>query len=501
MGGSGNAAHPSESPSARLKSAWEESTSAFLRSRGFSPEGKALLLAVSGGADSMAMLRYFAETRHPQSRLCVLHIHHGLRPEADAEEALVRAFCHAVQIPCSVARLLPETRPARKSLEMWARDERYRCFEEEALRTNSDFILTAHHRNDLVETVLQRLGRGTGFKGLQGIPFSRENGIIRPFLNRTRAEIIQYLELTATPWLEDASNHDVSIERNWYRSHLIPKWKGQNPHLEEQVARIAFAAQEMWPRMQSLAPEIRYESHGPNRPYLTFLAIEEALPQSESLKAALEALLAATCEWAREKEVEPPPMTGVTRKILDEFGRQARQGLRGLGLALSPQWSFNAENEGLFCAIGSIPPYAEKGKEHLWPEVDWIPENGAVSGRWGERNYILTVRTYSVDDKPGFPAPGMPIALFDAGLLSCRLRIRTRQKGDKFSPLGVSSRSRKLKTFLNEKKVPLSERDKLPLLCVKDQVVWIPGYGLSEFHRIGDATRRILELVWQWENL
>ncbi len=449
----------------------------------------------------MAMLRYFSGRFRPASQLSVLHIHHGLRPEADEDMRLVIRYCSEAGMGCTVKRIHPHRRAARQSVEMWAREERYRCFAEAARDTGSDFILTAHHRDDLVETVLQRLGRGTGFKGLQGIPFCRENRIIRPFLNRTRAEIRQYLDLTQTPWREDDSNRDVRIERNRYRLHLMPKWREQNPQLNEQVARIAFTVQDLWPRMQALFPVLEIEKDEIGRPYLPWKSVENALPHSESLKPALEDLLAAARVGSPDATPERLPPRGVTQKILDELRRQGESGIRGLKVNLNAYWQFQAEKAGLFCAFRPDHPAGEVSQ---FPEWGWDPAEGPLKGSWGGRTFNLCAwyypQTHPIPANPDFPGAGEPIALFDADLLSCRLRIRTRKRGDKFSPLGISSHSRKLKAFFNEKKVPLRERDALPLLCTSDRVIWVPGYGLSEFHRIGDGTRRILKLVLQWEN-
>ena len=121
---------------------------------------------------------------------------------------------------------------------MWARRERYARIEAAAAESGTDWILTAHHRDDLVETVFQRLGRGTGPRGLAGIPF-RRGKIVRPFLDLTRADIRAWFAAEGGAWREDASNADTDFDRNWYRHRYLPPLRASEPDLDARVAAMA----------------------------------------------------------------------------------------------------------------------------------------------------------------------------------------------------------------------------------------------------------------------
>ncbi|MDQ3003590.1 MAG: tRNA lysidine(34) synthetase TilS, partial [Fibrobacterota bacterium] len=208
---------------------WDRKTYDFLASQGWAPTGTTLLLAVSGGADSVALL-HWAMRAAPRFRwgLAVAHVNHGLRGTARRDQEFVAALCRENRIPFFDRNLDPTARPTRESPEMWARRERYSFFAEAADRSEAEWILTAHHRDDLVETVFQRLGRGTGPRGLRGIPFRRDQ-VVRPLLNRSRAEILGYLRLCGASWQEDESNADVRINRNWYRHRYLPALREREP--------------------------------------------------------------------------------------------------------------------------------------------------------------------------------------------------------------------------------------------------------------------------------
>ena len=139
--------------------AWESRTFAFLSEKGWDAQRATLLIAVSGGSDSTALLHFFARSASPKfgCKLAVVHINHGLRPSAFSDEAFVTDLCAAYGLPLYRRTLDPANKPARESTEMWARRERYGFFAEAAGACNAAFILTAHHRDDLVETVFQRL--------------------------------------------------------------------------------------------------------------------------------------------------------------------------------------------------------------------------------------------------------------------------------------------------------------------------------------------------------
>ncbi|MGE0681595.1 MAG: tRNA lysidine(34) synthetase TilS, partial [Candidatus Binatia bacterium] len=162
-------------------------------------------VAVSGGPDSVALLGALVElTLQEALQLIVLHVNHALRPESDQEQQLVEDLCQCWQLPCVVKILTPPQ--VRRGIEAWGRAERYQFFQEVKEQHSLDAVALAHTRDDQAETVLFRLLRGTGRRGLTGIPARRDDWIIRPLLSCSRQEVIDYLAIKHLSYATDASN-------------------------------------------------------------------------------------------------------------------------------------------------------------------------------------------------------------------------------------------------------------------------------------------------------
>jgi len=220
-----------------------ESLRKFWSEEGFDPAGKKLLLAVSGGCDSVAMLEFFHREVSPRlnCRLFAVHVNHRLRAEADADQEFVEKLCQDRGIPLEAEVLDPGSRLPGQSVEMWGRERRYQAFARARKKTGSDFKLTAHHRDDVVETFCLRIWRGTGFSGLAGIPFQRnerQESIVRPLLPVSRAELKEWLVALSVSWREDGSNTDVEIPRNWVRHSLLPSWRKEEPDLDARIFNL-----------------------------------------------------------------------------------------------------------------------------------------------------------------------------------------------------------------------------------------------------------------------
>ena len=283
----------------------------FWADEGFDPSRKKLLLAVSGGSDSVALLEFFHREVIPQQHDCQLfavHINHRLRVEADEDQAFVEKLCRDRGIPLEVEVLDPANRQTGQSVEMWARDSRYQTFARARKNFGADFILTAHHLDDAVETFCLRLWRGTGMAVLAGIPFQRPDGIVRPLLPVSRADLKAWLLETGTPWREDLSNANEGIPRNWVRHHLLPAWRKEEPDLDARVFRIT--------------REVAKLKHSWEK------WLEEFYPSEE-----VRARGGIPMEWLRDGEVDSTflrhllPLLGVDRpvpEVMAEIMRQTR---------------------------------------------------------------------------------------------------------------------------------------------------------------------------------
>jgi tRNA(Ile)-lysidine synthase len=217
--------------------------------------GDRVCVAVSGGADSVALLIALSEANREREALGVVltavHVHHGLRSaEADADEAFVRELCDKLGVPLVVERVNVPARQAaeREGLEEAARELRYRVFWELMKSSRADVVATAHTLDDQAETVVMKLLRGAWTEGIGGIAPAVESGvrgrIVRPLLGARRAEVEAYLRERGQTWREDATNRDVSLMRNRVRHELIPILRGFNPGIDAALARLAEIARD-----------------------------------------------------------------------------------------------------------------------------------------------------------------------------------------------------------------------------------------------------------------
>ncbi|MEN6451126.1 MAG: tRNA lysidine(34) synthetase TilS, partial [Thermoguttaceae bacterium] len=187
-----------------------------------------VVVAVSGGCDSVALLRAMVALKTGGAgRLIAAHLNHQLRPDAHADERFVVELCGRLGVPCDVGRVdVGASARGGEGVEAAARRARYRFLEETAGRRGARFVATAHTADDQAETVLHRIIRGTGLRGLAGMSRTRPLGhatLIRPLLGVRHAELLAYLESLGQPFREDSSNLDLHFTRNKIRRALLPR--------------------------------------------------------------------------------------------------------------------------------------------------------------------------------------------------------------------------------------------------------------------------------------
>jgi tRNA(Ile)-lysidine synthase len=209
-----------------------------------------VLLAVSGGADSVALLRAMRVLADPR-RLVVAHFQHGLRPAAEQDAIFVRRLCDELGVPCEIGRAEAELakQTAGEGLEGAARRARYEFLRAAAERHGARYVAVAHTADDQVETILHRVARGTGLAGLAGMPRARRLGpaatLVRPLLARTRAEVLDYLQSLGQAYREDETNRDLGFTRNRIRHDLLPKLRAEyNPEVDAALLRLGQLAGE-----------------------------------------------------------------------------------------------------------------------------------------------------------------------------------------------------------------------------------------------------------------
>jgi tRNA(Ile)-lysidine synthase len=440
--------------------------------------GDIVVLAVSGGIDSMAMFHLLLRlrTRYHIS-LHVAHLNHDLRGTESAEAAnFVRRQCETHQIPVTITTAEGRTLRDRGvgSLQAAARDLRYRCLEQVADEQGATRIALGHHRNDQAETVLMNLLRGSGVRGLGGIPPVRGR-IIRPLIDCSREEIERYVRQQGIPYVEDSSNQVLLYSRNRIRLELLPELaKRYNPRVVHAMANAATILEAEDALLNAMAEkELRAVliSRSPEELVLS-------IPRMATLPSALRwRIIRRSAEYLRESRsgLTFQQTLAIDRLLLTGRAQgtiQAPGGLRarraGDGIVLSV-------GEGKVGGCISSSPLA-------------VPGLTAIPGS------LLSLRS---DLLEGWLRCELPsdawTALLDADRAGQDLHVRRWEPGDRFIPLGMGSR-KKLQDFFVDAKVPRDQRGSIPLVVSGDQIAWVVGFRVDERFKVTDSTRRILRV-------
>ena len=439
------------------------------------PRNSTVLVALSGGADSVALLHALWRLKgRLRCRLRACHIYHGLRgEEAEADAKHAAACARSLGVACAVKRteVASFAKSAKLSLEDAARRLRYRLLLEQAERAGASRVATGHTADDQAETVLLNLLRGTGVDGLAGIPPVRSD-IIRPLLDVTRAEVEAYCLENKLAYRLDSSNLDVAFTRNRIRHQLLPVLREIQPNVVSALCRLAEIARGENEVMGSLAGRLierlgQEEGGALVMGILTLSALPAGL-QRRVLRAAIERVRGDLLDVDMER----------TEAVLE----LVRDGRTGAVIEL-PGGVRVARGYDAVTIAG--PAAAVPSRLHSeWvlsvPGALDIPALGVS----------LTARRSRAARPPDSPN----VAALDADTLGSTLEVRTWRAGDRFVPLGMS-RSKKLQDFFVDKHVPRRERAHIPLVLSGDQIVWVVGHRISDRHKVTDRTRRTVRLT------
>jgi tRNA(Ile)-lysidine synthase len=438
--------------------------------------GDTLLVAVSGGADSMALLHTLWRLHESLAlRLFAAHLNHQMRAGATQDAQFVAAMARHLGIRCICETIdVPMYQRHHKlSPEDAARRVRYTFLRTTAASLGANRIAVGHTAEDQAETVLLHLLRGSGLRGLCGMPPVREP-VIRPLIRVRRGDILDYLRTHRLPYREDPSNHDRRYTRNRIRLDLLPALQQHyNPRLVEVLCTTA-----------------------------QLLADDEATLQTESRQRFLSARLPAVPEQVRLKidvltSLPPTLQRRVLRQALVEV-MGSLQGVRHAHIAaIMPLLRSGAGNKYLGLPQGVIVErrYAEllihrqSPPAALYVDVP-LPVPGAC--RLGALG-VTIVTDLLPHEATATSFPTGDVAWLDADRVGRDVRVRTRRPGDRLQPLG-SVYAKKLKAFLIDAKIPRAVRDRLPLVVCGADIAWVAGVRPAEWAKVTPDTRVILRL-------
>lgn len=419
-----------------------------------------ILLAVSGGADSMVMLELFARSPF---RYGIAHCNFQLRgADSDADEQLVRERAGRLGVPFHTIHFETEKEAMENgvSVEMAARELRYGWFNLIAQQHGYTRIATAHHRDDAEETFLLNLSRGCGIRGLHGI-LSASDNLIRPMRDFSKQDILQYATANGIRFREDATNREDFCQRNIVRHHILPALRRLNPQFDTNMDKTMRILQ---------SQEAVYFHH--------IHEVRDRLLQPDGDGFRI----------SREEISRLPFAETYLFEILHPFGFNEAQ--------IQSITATPANTKGKRWESGSHHLRAHGNELLLQPVREPLPtyslqltENGTVSGC----PFLHGRITGNTQPLPTDPSH----ACFDTDLLSFPLHVRYWQPGDRFVPFGMSG-SKKLSDLFTDLKIDCGQKRRIPLICNGNgDILWVAGHRSDNRYRVTRKTTKALILTYQ----
>lgn len=414
-----------------------------------------LLLATSGGIDSMVLVHLFSELKYS---IALAHCNFQLRGlESFGDQNFVQEYANTNEIPFFLTQFDTEAfaNDYKLSTQIAARELRYNWFYELLETENYDYILTAHHADDNIETFLINLSRGTGLEGLVGIPVQNDK-VIRPLLPFTREEILGYAKENHIQWREDSSNASDKYLRNKIRHHLVPLLKELNPQFMESFQKTQSYLNESQELVEDAAVMV-YQ--------------QVAREEGEIIIFDLNQLLRL------------PNYKSYLYQWLKEFGFTAWEDVYGLVESQSGKQVFSADYRLL------------KDREVLILSPIFQEEDNEV--------YFIGKNTQAVNiplnltfcEAAEISDASNSIIFVDEDKLIYPLVLKRWEEGDSFRPFGMNGKSKKLSKLFKDEKLSLLEKENCWVLWSADQIVWVVGIRQDERFRIDNSTKNILKIA------
>jgi tRNA(Ile)-lysidine synthase len=446
--------------------------------------GQHLLLAVSGGPDSIALLSLLAALAPSwRLKLTVVHFNYGLRgSESDGDESFVSSFCQARNIPLVVRRPVLSKQPRASSLQQLARWARYEAMKSLAHELHADRIVTGHTANDQAETMLMWMLRGAGLTGLAGMPFIREKIIVRPLLKTTRDEILSYLKQEGLSYRQDSSNLIGLYRRNQVRRDLLPVMEDITPGIVRLLERQADVLRADDAYLEQVVDEL----------YRSLITVDAKGDQRferqavDALPDALKRRLVRHILKGTDRDQQAPSLRvveGVLR-FLSGKSKGRRVSLRGADVVRDRE---------------RVVVIRRKRQHHASDRRSTIPVAGPVpvvvpsTVYWpgtGQEIHVQEMTRQAAE--PLLKHRTRERGVFDMARLSAPLVLRPWQAGDRIHPRGMGGKSKKLQDFFTDSKLSREERMRIPLLASPEGILWVVGQREDERFVARKSTSRCL---------
>ncbi len=436
--------------------------------------GDLVVVGVSGGPDSIALIHLLCRLRQDYKlSIWVAHLNHELRREAGEEAELVKSFASQLKVPVVLDSLNVALFAKQKkiSLEMAAREIRYKFFERVGRKVGATKIALGHTASDQIETLLMRLIRGAGLDGLAGIPPTRGK-IIRPLISAFREEIEKYCQIYNLYPCRDSSNQELSFFRNKIRLRLIPFIARE---YNSQFNQVLFRTANILREERKCLNEVVEET-------LKKLILEKNNGQividAEKLLSSLSLALQRRVIRKLIQEVKGD-LKNISFIHIDKILKlKSDKGTKIINLPgdilVKREYSKLVIKKGEQESLSFFSPLAVPGKTIL-SHPGFLFESGLSC----EKSSYFSLDSYCIQ--------------LDWNKLPGSLFLRGRKKGDKFQPLGMKG-EKKLKDFFIDLKVPCQQRDKVPILVSGERIVWVVGYRIDDRFKVDEHTNKILRI-------
>ena len=430
--------------------------------------GKRVCVALSGGIDSVCLLHVLkGQAADMGITLSAIHIEHGIRGEESLRDmAFCEVLCKEWGVPLKIVRENVPALAAEQggSVEQVARAVRYAAFFAVVDTGEADFVATAHHADDLAETILFRLARGTGASGMKAI--TERGGLLRrPLLTVTRAEIEAYADENGLPHVEDSTNKDENFTRNYIRHTVLPAFEKIHEGAKKHLVEFAALAAEEDDYLQKLAEE-----------KIVRVFDEEWVPAD--LPDVLFARACLSC-------LRQTGIYDYTRANLEELARlKTAQSGKKVSLPVKDvPWRRVAIREGKYVVFYWDWDYGEEG----FAEIPFSPQEGLYT-----RPAAFSVQEFGAELPAGAGAAekgsGKRALFVDLDAFPAGCVVRTRREGDIITP--YHARKKTLKKFLTDKKIPARLSQKLPVIAKGSEVFVVVGVEISDSVKVKEETVR-----------
>ena len=416
-----------------------------------------VLVAVSGGVDSMVLVSLLSRA---SIKVGVAHVNYHLRGvESNDDQQLVEAYCLKNNIQLHVREVQPEEYATGESIQMVARDIRYKFFDQ--LLDDFDYskIATAHNANDNLETVLLNFTKGTGIAGLTGIAPIKTNRLIRPLLFAHKEEVYQYAKENSISWREDVSNEKNDYQRNRIRNAVIPELKKINPNLEntfeESLIRFKGSADLVDGQVKNLEHYVEESDKG----------------------------ITITTEWVDYGNTSVVLLAELLKRWDVPFS-----------MAKNIHQSINSQSVGALFETAGWLLNVDRGQLIIKPNQPGFSIGEKIHENKGELKVLGGLLKWEKVDGNQLPQSiEKTTAYFDFDQLVWPLSLRQWEQGDRFQPLGMKGK-KKVSDFMIDSKIPVTLKEEVLILESENRIMWLVGYRADERFKISTTTRAMLKV-------